>query len=288
MSKPIVSILTTVFNREKYLADCIESVLASTYQDWELIIVDDQSKDASVAIAQSYAAKDARIKVYENKQNLGDYPNRNQAAAYAQGKYLKYLDADDLIYPHGLQIMVDTMENHPECALGVSQQVAEDTEPYPFVMAPKEAYYREFLMRGVLGFPPSLAIIKKTVFDEMGGFSGKRYIGDTEFWLRLARAHSILKIEPGLVYWREHDDQEYQKGMQSHDYLINNFLLSMEMLNSEHCPLEQSHITQAKRFYKKRLSRTIIRLLWETKSIRKVKAVKDACGRSWSQILCSI
>ena len=99
---PIVSILTTVYNREKYLAACLDSVLASGYKDWELIIVDDVSSDASVAIAKSYEQKDARIKVYVNDKNLGDYPNRNKAASYAKGKYIKYLDADDIIYPHGL------------------------------------------------------------------------------------------------------------------------------------------------------------------------------------------
>lgn len=102
--KPIVSILTTVYNREKYIADCIESVLSSKFQDWELIIVDDQSKDKSVAIAEEYAATDARIQIYVNEHNLGDYPNRNQAVTYANGKYIKFLDADDLIYPHGLGI----------------------------------------------------------------------------------------------------------------------------------------------------------------------------------------
>ena len=66
-----------------------------------------------LAIAKSYEQKDARIKVYVNDKNLGDYPNRNKAASYAKGKYIKYLDADDLIYPHGLEVMVHTMEQFP-------------------------------------------------------------------------------------------------------------------------------------------------------------------------------
>jgi glycosyltransferase involved in cell wall biosynthesis len=133
-----VSILTTVYNRDKYIAACIESVLASTYQNWELIIVDDVSSDTSVAIARAYEQKDARIKVYVNDKNLGDYPNRNKAASYAKGKYIKYLDADDIIYPHGLEIMVNTMEQFPEAGLGISQKVVEDVKPYPFIMQPKE------------------------------------------------------------------------------------------------------------------------------------------------------
>ena len=86
MINPKISILTTVYNREKYLVACMDSVLASSYQDWELIIVDDVSTDTSLAIAKSYEKKDARIKVYVNDKNLGDYPNRNKAASYAKGQ----------------------------------------------------------------------------------------------------------------------------------------------------------------------------------------------------------
>ncbi|MBN2662839.1 MAG: glycosyltransferase family 2 protein, partial [Bacteroidales bacterium] len=98
-NNPFVSVLMTAYNREKYIAEAIESVIASTYQNWELIIVDDGSKDKTVEIAKQYEAKDPRIKVYINEKNLGDYPNRNKAASYAKGKYLKFVDADDLIYP---------------------------------------------------------------------------------------------------------------------------------------------------------------------------------------------
>ena len=72
LNTPRISILTTVYNREKYLAECIESVQNGHFQDYEHIIVDDRSSDGSVALAQSYAAKDARIRVYQNETNLGD------------------------------------------------------------------------------------------------------------------------------------------------------------------------------------------------------------------------
>ena len=104
MKTPKVSILTTVFNREAYLGACIESVQLSGFRDYEHIIVDDRSSDNSVEIANSYASGDPRIKVFVNETNLGDYPNRNQAASHAIGKYLKYVDADDLIYPWGICI----------------------------------------------------------------------------------------------------------------------------------------------------------------------------------------
>ncbi len=75
----------TTYNREKYLVQAVESVLASTYENFELIIVDDQSKDRSLAIAQELAAKDTRIRVVLNEKNMGDYPNRNKAASLRRG-----------------------------------------------------------------------------------------------------------------------------------------------------------------------------------------------------------
>ena len=110
---PLVSVLMTSFNREKYIAISIKSVLDSSFKDFELIILDDGSTDNTLKIANSFAELDNRIRVYRNEKNLGDYPNRNKVASYAVGKYLKYIDSDDLIYPWGLELMVKMMEDHP-------------------------------------------------------------------------------------------------------------------------------------------------------------------------------
>src|SRR5205814_9393285 len=99
MSAPLISVLTTAYNREKYIAEAIESVLASTFKDFEMIIVDDCSKDHTVEIARRYSS-DPRVQVHVNEKNLGDYPNRNCASSFACGIYLKYLDSDDVIYSH--------------------------------------------------------------------------------------------------------------------------------------------------------------------------------------------
>ncbi|MGN6475677.1 MAG: glycosyltransferase family 2 protein, partial [Flavipsychrobacter sp.] len=137
---PLVSVLMTSYCREKYIANAIESVLASTYVNFELIIVDDGSTDKTVEIAQSYAAKDKRIKFFVNEKNLGDYPNRNRAASLASGKYLKYVDSDDYIYPHGLQVLVSMMEANPEAGWGLCSLIQDIRQPFPLLLSPKEAY----------------------------------------------------------------------------------------------------------------------------------------------------
>src|ERR1700682_441555 len=126
---PKVSVLMTAYNREKYIGEAIESVLASSYANFELIIVDDCSKDNTVKIAKAYAEKDSRIKVFVNEKNLGDYLNRNRAAELAQGKYIKYLDSDDLIYYYALEVMVKYMEKFPDAGFGLSS--LPDYKPFP-------------------------------------------------------------------------------------------------------------------------------------------------------------
>ena len=285
MSKPIVSVLTTVYNREKYLAACIDSVLASSYQDWELIIVDDVSTDTSVAIAKTYEQKDTRIKVYINDKNLGDYPNRNKAASYAKGKYIKYLDADDLIYPRGLEVMVHTMEQFPEAGLGISQKVAEDVKPYPFIMQPKETFKREFLMRGVLGPGPTGTIIRRDAFEKLGGFTGTRYIGDTEMWCKLALVYPVVKIQDELTLWRQHDDQQIvmeQLDLNVIGWRYNNKLLALKAAKKLFTPHEYK---VALKKLNKRFSRNIVRLVLINKKPRKAYQIMKATGFSFLKLL---
>ena len=285
MSKPIVSVLTTVYNREKYLAACIDSVLASSYQDWELIIVDDVSTDTSVAIAKTYEQKDTRIKVYINDKNLGDYPNRNKAASYAKGKYIKYLDADDLIYPRGLEVMVHTMEQFPEAGLGISQKVAEDVKPYPFIMQPKETFKREFLMRGVLGPGPTGTIIRRDAFEKLGGFTGTRYIGDTEMWCKLALVYPVVKIQDELTFWRQHDDQQIvmeQLDLNVIGWRYNNKLLALKAAKKLFTPHEYK---VALKKLNKRFSRNIVRLVLINKKPKKAYQIMKATGFSFLKLL---
>jgi len=284
MTRCKVSILTTVYNREKHLAACINSVLACSYQDWELIIVDDVSTDASVAIAKSYEQKDARIKVYVNDKNLGDYPNRNKAASYAKGKYLKYLDADDIIYPHGLEIIVQTMEQFPKAALGISQKVVEDVKPYPFLMEPKETFRREFLKRGVLGLGPTGTIIRRDAFETLGGFTGTRYIGDTEMWYKLALAYPVVKMQDELIFWRQHDDQEITKGQDSFFYLENAFKLKLNTLQKKEMPLGALERQMALKKLTHRFSRKIARLILKGHIVL-ANTIRKSCGISWIKII---
>jgi glycosyltransferase involved in cell wall biosynthesis len=231
-TQPLVSALVTVHNREAILRETVKSLQNSTIANFEIILVDDKSSDASWEVCTQLQNEDPRIRAYRNPENLGDYPNRNRAASFATGRYLKYLDADDLIYPHSLQIMVEAMEAHPEAAVAMSVNVIDPPTPYPECITPAEFFARHFLQRSPLGAGPSAAMIRRTCFESVGGFSGEQFIGDTELWLRLAENWPIILLQPALVWWRRHPDQQMTEELRRPEVLNLRFRLQQNALRS--------------------------------------------------------
>ena len=208
----------TAYNREKFIGAAMESVLASGYRDFELIVVDDGSSDRTVEIARSFEAADPRVRVYINEKNLGDYKNRNKAASYARGEYLKFLDSDDLIYPYGLGAFVYFMESDPEAAMGISFKRNISHLPFPWVMEPSVSVRHHFFSESFLDCGPTGTIIRRACFEALGGYSGKRMIGDLEFGLKTAGRYKIMLVPPALIFWRSHDEQELAYGIKHNLY----------------------------------------------------------------------
>lgn len=117
--QPLVSIVTPMYNEAEYLPECIESVLAQTYQNWQYTIVDNCSSDGSSEIARRYAAMDSRIRVHENQHFCGVLANHNLAVRQISpaSKYCKVVFGDDWIFPECLEKMVAVAEEQPSVGL---------------------------------------------------------------------------------------------------------------------------------------------------------------------------
>src|SRR5262249_33387929 len=155
MTASAVSVLMTSYNREKYIAAAIRSVLAQTFRDFELIVVDDGSTDRSLEIARAFERRDSRIRVAANDRNLGDYPNRNRAAELASAPLMKYHDSDDLMYPHCLEVMVAMLSAQPTAGFGLSIGLAWSGGPCPMLLTPRLAYPRGDFGPGLFNARPS-------------------------------------------------------------------------------------------------------------------------------------
>src|SRR5712692_376662 len=121
-SQPLVSIVTPVYNGAQYLSECIESILAQTYTNWDYTIVNNCSTDGSLAIAQKYAASDPRIRVVSNDRFLRIIENHNHTIREISrdSKYCKFVFADDWLYPNCIEEMVGVAEKNPSAEVDTS------------------------------------------------------------------------------------------------------------------------------------------------------------------------
>lgn len=229
--KYLISVLITVYNRKQFIAEAIESVLQSTFTNFELIIVDDNSTDSSFKIAKTYAGNDARIRLYKNEKNLGQFQNRNKAASLAKGKYIKYLDSDDIIYPHGLEVMVNAMEQFPEASFGMPGEPNPE-KLFPILYEGKVGLDRHFIDGNYFFCGPSAIIFRKDSFDAVGGFGDDPYVGsDTEILIRLANRYDYVHMQPSLIWWRIHDNQEINIGTNNFEYYLNGYKRNLALIN---------------------------------------------------------
>jgi glycosyltransferase involved in cell wall biosynthesis len=234
-----LSVIITTYNREDLIGDTIQSILSSTFKDFELIVCDDASSDQTVQIVQSFSEKDSRIKLFINEKNLGDYPNRNKAASFASGIYLKYVDSDDLIYPWTLEQMVTWMDQHPEAGWGVSCEDSDKIKPYPFIAHSDQSFKLYYDHGRLFLYSPLNVIIRRTVFEKLGGFPEKRMIGDFEMWHKLALESPVLLLPGGMVWRREHADQEYQS---QRKYAISYEKIRIEYLKKAESILSPAYV----------------------------------------------
>ena len=164
--QPLVSIVTPVYNEEGYLAECIESVLAQTYQNWDFTIIDNCSTDGSLEVARRYAAKDRRIRVHSNQKLLAVIPNHNVALRQisAESKYCKVVLGDDWIFPNCLEEMVALAETHPSVGIVGAyalegQRVAWTGLPYPSFRVCGREICRRHLLEGLYVFGSANAVL---------------------------------------------------------------------------------------------------------------------------------
>lgn len=246
---PLVSVLMTAYNREQYIAEAIESVLASSYQKFELIIVDDGSSDNTVAIARSFL-KDKRVRVYVNESNLQQFPNRNKAAGFATGKYIKYVDSDDVLYSHSLALMVKIMESNPDCGLGLCHYSGNSKYILPHRYTSKEILSEHYFGGGILFTGPIGTIIRKDVFDLVGGFGFFGMPSDNHFTLKVASRFPVVSMYRDLIWWRSHDDQAFS-GVNDDVNIFYNLKWNLDILENEYCPLDEGERLKAIKNFKK-------------------------------------
>lgn len=276
-NKPLVTVAMVTYNSSKYIRTAIESVLASTYKNFELIISDDHSTDNTWGLIGGYT--DKRIKSIRQKNNIGEYNNRNYCLKNAKGKYIIYIDGDDLIRPKGLECFITEIEKHPDCGMAISRDYEGQQK-----ISSYECFKNHFLTKNS---PLNLALVRvmfnKDCFSRLGGFSNLYRSGDDYARLLMAANYPVLIVQDGLVWWRKSQNSASFKLFNSYDGVSEPLIIKYYFLNSTNLLTK----IEKKRAYKKlyisylNILKSLIRkgeILWTIKLLinyRKIKKNKS-------------
>lgn len=218
-----VSVILPVYNGERFVTQAIESVLAQTYKNFELIIVDDGSTDRTVDRIKPYL-REPNVR-YIKQRNRGLASARNTGIKSAKGRYLAFLDHDDLYTPDKLEIQVAYLTAHPEFALVhgnldfIDETGHEYILPVPYITdASGECFERLFLCNAV---SVPAVLVRKEYVDRIGRFDESlRYAEDYDLWLRLAYFHSFGHIERVFASVRKHSANMSRNSIKHNAYVL--------------------------------------------------------------------
>jgi len=205
--KKMVSILLPVYNCGRYLRDALESLLSQTFQDFELLAIDDGSADNTAEILHSY--QDRRLRVVHNERNLGLVKTLNRGLELAQGRYIARADADDIYLPERLEKQFSFIEQHPEFAAVGSWYLKIDPEGKRLGItktpADPEAIRFRILTENSMAHPTMF--FSREVANSLGGYSDLKLVEDWDLWSRmLSSGYKIANIPEALVKYRVHSE----------------------------------------------------------------------------------
>ncbi len=217
---PVVSVCLPVFNGERYLAEAIESVLAQTCQDFELLISDDCSQDSSPAIIEHYAQRNKRILNWRNRRNKGLFANYNETMQRASGEYIKLFAQDDLFEPDMLEASVAVLSQQANVALVSARRKIIDHQSGDItalaLLPPATKYVAADVsvpgldvvqksMSPVVNFIGEPSTVAFRAKDMGTGFDCRFYhLGDLDYWLRLLHHGDYWFLDRPLCSFRQH------------------------------------------------------------------------------------
>lgn len=241
----IVSIVVPAYNAEEYLPETVESILSQTVSEWELIIVNDGSQDATKTLAEQFAARDSRIRaVHQANTGLPGARNRGYEESSPQTRFVSFLDADDLWEPNTLEVLIAALDAHPEAvaAHAIARFINEQSEPHRIGSLERAIQHRKAVVNGQVTAWPSdapttfsvlainccivtagLVLLRRTALEAVSGASAlfdpmpslpRASLEDWDLWLRLAQRGEFAVVGETLLNYRSHaGNLSQQKGL---------------------------------------------------------------------------
>jgi glycosyltransferase involved in cell wall biosynthesis len=203
-----ISVVLTIYNGERFLAEAVDSILAQTFSDFELIAVDDGSTDRSLAILQAYAAQDQRVRLI-SRPNTGQAGAINDGVYAARGEFVARMDADDVLRPDRFRRQYEFLKAHPDIGvLGAAYQAIDETgtcigQPNRYPLEPTRI--RKALQNGSCAIAHPAVMLRRTALLRAGPYRGVlRPAEDYDLWLRMSEFTNLANLPEVLLLYRIH------------------------------------------------------------------------------------
>ena len=207
----MISVGIPFFNAQTYLKDAINSVLSQTYQEWELILVDDGSADGSLEIAKIYARKDDRIRVISDGRNKGLAARLNELVGLAQGDYIARMDADDIMHPKRIERQLQILKSNPHIdVLGTNAYVIDENN-----LVFGQRFAKTDGLQKVDHFIHPTVVGKKQWFIDNLYDEKEIRIEYAELWYRTKSFSNFMITNEPLLFYREFGNNYYKKYFQA-------------------------------------------------------------------------
>lgn len=295
---PEISVLLPVYNAEKYLSDCLESLLRQTFYNFEVIAINDASTDKSLSILKQYAERDKRIKVFSNESNLKIVATLNKGLELASAPLIARMDSDDVAFPLRLELQYKFMKKHPDVSIcGTAVQILGTDEIWPVPEFDAE-------IRAVMPFNspilhPTVIYKKTTILNHNKYQNNFLYAEDYDLWHRLSRDKTVIfsNINKPLLHYRITYSEKSPIYEQIQHKSANSIREKQLNLLGIHPTTEQLSLHNKISTYKKfnKIKEIIVAYLWLRKlSKSKIysKEINNVCWQRWRHICrsssCSI
>ena len=221
--KPAVSVLMPVYNAECYIGEAVESILAQTFADFELIIIDDGSTDGSLAILERLAALDGRIRLV-SRENRGLVATLNELLGMARGDLIARMDADDAAIPERFAWQVEFLRDRPEvvCVGGYQRWIDPDGRDLHIYTCPLEdAEIQDRMLLGHCEINHPSVMMRREVALAVGGYRAEmEQLEDLDLWLRMGERGRLANLDRVVTRYRIHEGAKSEKYQDRHAEFI--------------------------------------------------------------------
>lgn len=203
--KPLITVLMPAYNMEHYIGQAIESILNQTFQDFELLIINDASTDRTHNIIKTYFKKDTRIRLIKNKKNIKISNTLNKGIKMARAEIIARMDPDDISFPERLAIQFNFLRNHPKVAIvGANIQIINaNGKPISKREYPTSSANLKKIMFRYSPFAHPVIMFRKKAFEEFGGYSESMVpCEDIDLWFKIGSKYEFATIRKSLLAYR--------------------------------------------------------------------------------------